>query len=180
MVFHISVLRFRADFQNQLMHTIKDFLRALRTFGTQISEMFTLAIFDCDTDELIVDPPLRAEWHNDLIPAQEVIHNGISAGIIAAFVEADGFIFERTTATNGANGQGDHLLGLAILFFTESAIFFFLLGLPLERFILLIRTILRSQRKTGRDLTQDEGPNKVWKALAVAFFRIEECGDMLI
>lgn len=137
MVFHISVLRFRADFQNQLMHTIKDFLRALRTFGTQISEMFTLAIFDCDTDELIVDPPLRAEWHNDLIPAQEVIHNGISAGIIAAFVEADGFIFERTTATNGANGQVDHLLGLAILFFTESAIFFFLLGLPLERFILL-------------------------------------------
>ena len=63
MVFHLSALRFQADLQNQLVHTIKDFLRALRTFGTHISEMLTLAIFDCDADELIIDPALRAKWH---------------------------------------------------------------------------------------------------------------------
>ena len=61
MVFHLSGLRFQADFQNQLVHTIEDFLRALRTFGTHISEMLTLAIFNCNADELIVDPALRAD-----------------------------------------------------------------------------------------------------------------------
>lgn len=51
--------------------------------------MLTLAIFDCDADELIIDPALRAKWHIDLISAHEVIDYGISAGIIAAFVKAD-------------------------------------------------------------------------------------------
>ena len=111
--------------------------------------MLTLAIFDCDADELIIDPALRAKWHIDLISAHEVIDYGISAGIIAAFVKADRFIFERTAAANSANGQVNHLLSLAVPFFTESAILFFLLGLPLERFLLLIRTILSSQRKAG-------------------------------
>lgn len=180
MVLYLSALRFQADLQNQLVHTIKDFLRALCTFGTHISEMLTLAIFDCDADELIIDPALRAKWHIDLISAHEVIGNGISAGIIAAFVKADRFIFERTAATNSANGQIDHLLGLAVPFFTESAILFFLLGLPLERFLLFIRTILSSQRKAGRDLLQNECSNEVRETLAVAFFRIKECGDMLI
>lgn len=64
--------------------------------------MLTLAIFDCDADELIIDPALRAKWHIDLISAHEVIDYGISAGIIAAFVKADRFIFERTAATNSA------------------------------------------------------------------------------
>ena len=90
------------------------------------------------------------------------------------------FIFERTAAANNANGQVDHLLDLAVPFFTKSAILFFLLGLPLERFLLLIRTILRSQRKAGRDLLQNECSNEVGETLAVAFFRIKECGDMLI
>lgn len=142
--------------------------------------MLTLAIFDCDADELIIDPALRAKWHIDLISAHDVIDNGISAGIIAAFVKADRFIFERTAATNSANGQVDHLLSLAVPFFTESAILFFLLGLPLERFLLLIRTILSSQRKAGRNLLQNECSNEVGETLAVAFFRIKECGDMLI
>ena len=142
--------------------------------------MLTLAIFDCDADELIIDPALRAKWHIDLISAHEVIDNRISAGIIAAFVKADRFIFEHTAATNSANGQVNHLLSLAVPFFTESAILFFLLGLPLERFLLLIRTILSSQRKAGRDLLQNECSNEVGETLAVAFFRIKECGDMLI
>lgn len=51
--------------------------------------MLTLAIFDCNADELIIDPALRAKWHIDLISAHDVIDNGISAGIIAAFVKAD-------------------------------------------------------------------------------------------
>lgn len=72
--------------------------------------MLTLAIFDCNADELIIDPALRAKWHIDLISAHDVIDNGISAGIIAAFVKADRFIFERTAATNSANGQVNHLL----------------------------------------------------------------------
>jgi len=104
------------------MHTIKDFLRALRTFGTHISEMLTLAIFDCNADELIIDPALRAKWHIDLISAHEVIDNGISAGIIAAFVKDDRFIFERTAATNSANGQIDHLLGREGFHFREGDI----------------------------------------------------------
>ena len=74
----------------------------------------------------------------------------------------------------------NHLLSLAVPFFTESAILFFLLGLPLERFLLLIRTILCSQRKACRDLLQNECSNEVGETLAVAFFRIKECGDMLI
>lgn len=123
--------------------------------------MLTLAIFDCNADELIIDPALRAKWHIDLISAHEVIDNGISSGIIAAFVKADRFIFECTAATNSANGQVDHLLSLTVPFFTESAILFFLLGLPLERFLLLIRTILCSQRKACRDLLQNECSNEV-------------------
>ena len=109
-----------------------------------------------------------------------MIDNGISAGIIAAFVKADRFIFERTAATNSANGQVNHLLSLAVPFFTESAILFFLLGLPLERFLLFIRTILSSQRKAGRDLIQNEGPNEVGETLAVTFFCVEKYSDMLI